>query len=624
MPNPFTQYQGEQVPQINILPYTQGIADSLQRGMSDLGSSIGSVIDKYKQEQKMKETVTPLLIDETSKYIKRDDKGKESLDETAPIYIKNFYDNAIKEGDKDGWLNGAMRIPASATNTAYATHLESQKNLELQYKLNELRRNEESAQFLQEVARQDVPTSEISEYPQKSEVGLLYNPATGKGTNVGKKEDLIKELGIDTSQIFTEEQYNQFKEKNTIKPEDIIAMSVTGNPNFSTNVRFQDLSAERDKNGNTGAFKLVNSVYETLLSNGYPQDKLDSVFKVPTKKGGTGVTSDVQVNEQTFNKAVQLLKSPSLQQAYKNKGINAEAVLPANAENKWIYSPVGAGEEIVKKERQLQDFEISNKRYDVVASRWAKNNQNKFIPSRSLIMKTLGFNELPTYMLPNGQKVVQIGNSVMTQEALSRNMDLNQGVIGTIDGKEGKSRKEIQEEKMFQFGDVDSRGNWTPDEPYKGSGVKVWGYITGDKDRVGKIRDRLKNDAEAIYILENEIIPAFDSLSNQFSPSKVGKLAPSVTKLTQLMRPLILGTSVGGQSDLEFKTLMDKVPNPTEFSINTNFGSHKANAIELLNKIKRSAEANATDGGYTIQIATGGKQPSKKSQEFNSQLRQNK
>jgi len=624
MPNPFTQYQGEQVPQINILPYTQGIANSIQQGMSDLGAGIGGVIERYKQEQKTKETVTPLLVDETSRYIRRDDKGKESLDETAPIYIKNFYDNAVKEGGEDGWLNGAMRIPASATNTAYATHLESQKNLELQYKLNELRRNEESAHFLQEVTRQDVPTTEIDEYPQKSEVGYLYNPATGKDTKVGKKEDLIKELGISTNQILTENQYNELKEKNTIKPEDIIAMSVTGNPNFSTGVKFQDLSAERDKDGKTGAFKLVNSVYETLLSNGYPQDKLDSVFRVPKSKGGTGVTAEVQVNEQTFNKAVQLLKSPSLQQAYKNKGINAEVVQPPEDENRWIYSAVGTGEEIVKKERQLQDFEVSNKKYDVVASRWAKNNPNKFIPSRSLIMKTLGFNELPTYTLPNGQKVVQMGNSIMTQEALSKNVNLNEGVIVTTDGKEGKSRKEIQEEKMFRFGDVDNKGSWTPIEPYKGSGVKVWGYITGTEGRVEKIRDRVKSDSEAIYILENEIIPAFNELSNQWIPEKIGKLEPSITKLTQLMRPVILGNSVGGQSDLEFRTLMEKVPDPRDISIKTNFGGAKANAIELLNKIKKTAEANATDGGYTIQISTGGKQPSKKAQEFSNQLRTNK
>lgn len=447
MPSPFTQYQGEQVPQINILPYTQGIANSLQKGMEDLGKGIGDYIGQYKQEQKIKETVTPLLVDEVNKYIRKDDKGKESLDDTAPTFVKNFYQQSLKEGGEDGWIVGTGRVSASTTGTAWSTLNEWQRNQELNFKLSQLQRQNDIQEFQDAVEREKVAQKEVSTYPVEVQKTQLYNPTTGKTSSVGTREEVLKETGIKPEDLWTDAKVQEYKTQGTIDSASLIGMAITGDANWNSNTKFQDLSGERDKEGNTTPYKLINDVYNKLIESGYPQEKLDSVFKKPRKTGGTGVTAEVQVNEETYNTAIQLLNSKQVQNVYKSKGIDiqpSERPLPPNV---WLSKDMGTSQVIEEKTRHLNNREVLSAKYDAVVSRW---NPKKPIPSRETIINLSGIHSLPTYYTQDGQQVYKIGEGYISSETANRQIRSGQGFGVGGDSQSSSAQTKQGREGFFQ------------------------------------------------------------------------------------------------------------------------------------------------------------------------------
>lgn len=186
----------------------------------------------------------------------------------------------------------------------------------------------------------------------------------------------------------------------------------------------------------------------------------------------------------------------------------------------------------------------------------------------------------------------------------------SKGEFKELTAKKVMTQEEISKENMFSFGLSnssgvklrDKNGNYVPQQIVQGSGVFVSGQISGDADAVKKHREAVKAKSQALNILKNEILPAFDRTGAKWSPKIAGELTPSLTKLRASIRPDVLGT--GSQSDLELKTLIENTPDPTKLlSVRNMVGGEKANAENLVKLLETSLQAEAEDGGFTVKFA---------------------
>jgi hypothetical protein len=124
MASPFQKYQSEQVQQINILPYTQAMADQTQKAMAGLGANIGESIKKYQQSKEEREQMAQVAGGVIGEYMEtvmdaesQDDVTR--LKETAPAHIKDLYKKAEKQGNGD-WVAGLGGL-ANTDFKAWAT-----------------------------------------------------------------------------------------------------------------------------------------------------------------------------------------------------------------------------------------------------------------------------------------------------------------------------------------------------------------------------------------------------------------------------------------------------------------------------------------------------------------------
>ena len=106
MASPFTRYQSEQVPQINILPYTAGIAENLRKGIADFGAGVGKGIESLGLQRQAKEQAASLAQGVINKYMEQDGPEDDAtgevtykISDTAPAHIKDIAKKVEKEPD---------------------------------------------------------------------------------------------------------------------------------------------------------------------------------------------------------------------------------------------------------------------------------------------------------------------------------------------------------------------------------------------------------------------------------------------------------------------------------------------------------------------------------------------
>jgi hypothetical protein len=476
MPSPFGQFKEQQVKPVDILPYTQGIADSLATGIKNLGQGVVEGYVQYKKEQKDKETVLPLAIDEVNKYIRKDDKGKESLDDTAPTYIKDFYTASKNEGLEDGWKAGAGRVATSTVGTFWATHNEALKQKEFEFKLKvqeglaqKAKAEVDALNFNSELTGEEVPTTETNVYNKPVKTAQLYNPNTGGTTNIASVDQVIEEAGItDPTKIWTQEQWGKFVSENTIGSDTKLGISLTGNASFNVDKKFENLPADRDSEGRTMPYKLINGVYTELANQGYPLKKgdkfkdgkvaregLDDIFKKGSKNG-TGYSSEVNITPETYAKAIKLLKQPEFQRAFTDKGLDLTEQMMPVPKDVWVKYDTGDQKNQVTETRNLNELEVINSKYDAVARRWAQYNPNAFIPSRQVIQQLNLGAMITTVTDTLGRKLVQVGSGANTRliPLDTYNKAVSSGKpIGTGDGEKMTAvEKEVKEQNAYLGG----------------------------------------------------------------------------------------------------------------------------------------------------------------------------
>jgi hypothetical protein len=153
MPSPFGQFKEQQVQPINILPYTAGIAESLQKGIAGLGAGIGEAIQGYRNAQSERETVAQMGAYEISKYtypemdtVSEDTgitgngealqrpTGKVLIRETAPAHIVNLFKKAQKSaGEGKDWTTGLANLDSSELKAFYQYNNQFKKDEETQF-----------------------------------------------------------------------------------------------------------------------------------------------------------------------------------------------------------------------------------------------------------------------------------------------------------------------------------------------------------------------------------------------------------------------------------------------------------------------------------------------------------
>ncbi len=103
MPSPFTRYTGEQVQQINILPYTAQIADNLGKSIA----AVGDIVGQYRKNAEEKDKATYLAQGVLNQYMEQDGPEDDATGEvtmkvkdTAPSHIKDLWKKS--QGQPDG------------------------------------------------------------------------------------------------------------------------------------------------------------------------------------------------------------------------------------------------------------------------------------------------------------------------------------------------------------------------------------------------------------------------------------------------------------------------------------------------------------------------------------------
>jgi hypothetical protein len=156
MPSPFGQFKEQQVQPINILPYTAGIADSIQKGISNLGAGIGDAIEGYRNAQSERETVAQMGAYEISKYtypemdtVSEDTgitgngealqrpTGNVLIKESAPAHIVNLFKKAQKTaGEGKDWTAGLAGLDSNELKSFYVANKQYQKDEEEKFNRN--------------------------------------------------------------------------------------------------------------------------------------------------------------------------------------------------------------------------------------------------------------------------------------------------------------------------------------------------------------------------------------------------------------------------------------------------------------------------------------------------------
>lgn len=123
MPSPFAKYQGEQVPQLNILPYTAKIAEDMGKGIA----SIGDIIGKYGAHQNYRKELTTTAAGIINQFMEEGEPtndGKPTVPELsgiAPSHVKDLYKKALKE-NPDNWMDGLAGVSTSDINAFGTLH----------------------------------------------------------------------------------------------------------------------------------------------------------------------------------------------------------------------------------------------------------------------------------------------------------------------------------------------------------------------------------------------------------------------------------------------------------------------------------------------------------------------
>ena len=457
MASPFQRYQSEQVQPINILPYTQAMAENTSKAIAGLGKGIGEGLDKYNQtqeERKQMAMVTGALIEENLETVmdevSQDDVTR--LKETAPSHIRDIYKKAEKQGDGD-WRVGLSGLgntdfKAFATlaqkydadeKVKQAKYVESEKLRIDQYNAETANLNartnakQVAVQTARFKAEQDaikeqkrladlatgiqqtvVPDTEAIFDIQKNrgDIGDLYGPDGELIAGGVEVNDALGALGIKPEEVTTEEEAKrQFREQADYP---VIATTrwLAGNDKF-------DVRADFNTARQTDPLSADRFIRETLKQATYADPKQRENFAKffnsgdieGTLKEGEGLKS------QAYRMAQAVATSPQMRKWSQSQGVQ---LIPPLAKISKAYIKVTGKSET--EDRILRQVEIQEKRREEMryeAFKKAYEKGGKVMPfSLPTYMATQSHRFFPEVKMPDGSIMYKIGDKVYPQNSL--------------------------------------------------------------------------------------------------------------------------------------------------------------------------------------------------------------
>lgn len=132
MPSPFTRYQGEQVQQINILPYTAGIAENIRKGIADIGEGLGAYQNYQAKKTEEKGKATYLANSVLQQYMEQDGPEDDATGEIAykpkadaPQHIVELWKKSQKQPDG---VEGVSTTDLTSFLTVHAKYEQDDEN----------------------------------------------------------------------------------------------------------------------------------------------------------------------------------------------------------------------------------------------------------------------------------------------------------------------------------------------------------------------------------------------------------------------------------------------------------------------------------------------------------------
>lgn len=465
MPSPFSKYQGEQVQQINILPYTQAMANNTQQALTSLGGNLGKAVAGYYDAKNERDYLKAQVQSIAGKYIVQDPEDEAPsnvVKADAPDHIKQIATKVINS--EDGWDNLSSSDMRGFLSNHQRTQQEARIAFDEQYKRDSLAQEKERVNLAKEAnkiakdrafweikkakdeaAIQDAKVEVLNQnidpivrhtFTKKEEVktATFYNQATGEEWN-GPVATAATDLGVSPEDIVSQQQYDALVEGLKAKPEQVVGRVYSRDANFDPTLPLDKQSGVRikDEDGveRTDPQRFIEGMYRASLKAGVNPDAAKRLFF--TNKETGGFNTDINVNEETWAAATKLATKPSIQAVLKRDGVNLTPPVTAGI-NKFALVQGSEGSYIDEKkvttEIKLNEREIWDAKYEAMAEKFRASG--KQIPfSRNQLDTLIGDKSVPSMTLPNGQRIFLFGNKPVSEaqlNALSNGVDIEGGV----------------------------------------------------------------------------------------------------------------------------------------------------------------------------------------------------
>jgi hypothetical protein len=633
MPSPFQKYQSEQVPQINILPYTQAMAEQNANAIAGFGKNLGDAIAKYGQAQQERDELAQVAQSELSKFVipdpaNSDDKDRFKPSDDAPQHSADLINLALKEGDGDvargmaavpmsklkGWYNADTRYQKSVQvetenkfkdrelklrKDANAIALAAQDLAKKEFGLRKADAERKAQDAKEEKAKLDLfrRTTDLSGVVTSKDVDEVIPVFEEVGDIWGKDGELIasnvmlqdgmKALGLKPTDVVTEAQAIAARTEGTGFKHNAVGKYLTQNDKFN----FQAGFSEAIQNGYAesyirNAFKQANAW--SVENTGRELTGLEAIFP-------RGLDGEIQNPARAYELAVKYAQNPQFVDYIKKQGVN---VIPDGAAfNKAFYTVTGKqeyGSKTVVHKMELKEAERLKIRYDAIAA--ASGGSDKLPLSLYQIMAMQPDRFLPSaeITLPDGstQRVYKAGKDWVSSTSL-----VGLGESGTPTTEAGLNIASADRwlrnfNKPQTFGNVTVQfvgginnfaGKWSEDYPLLKQGFT-------DVEQTGKLANEMRqyvNKGLLSKVMDIEARNRFDSL---------------VLRATTYRRYFIAG---GQETEPDAQRLFDIVG-----AMNTSrmvFKDAHLKAIDAFEAILRDkVVGQARQNGFRVAVNKGG------------------
>lgn len=479
MPSPFSQYKGEQIQPINILPYTAQIADTMGKGIAAGIGGIGEAIAKYHQGKAERDELAQTVQGAVSQYVVQDlqnpeDKESYKASDDAPRHSADLINTAIKEGDGDV-AKGIAGMPMSKlrawANLQGKYEKDVQQGIENNFKTKSQEMDAERLRLAAEGQRLENERNQIAAMNSAAEagiraweVGMRAKEFEAKDAERKKVEaqELLKRQVQDVSSIPTSLKVKQqetvltevgdiFRPDGTLlasnvelkdgiqalgfKPEDVVTADTAVKAqklgaNYAFDVVGKYLTGNEKFSLAAGFSGAVKEGYvDQFVRNAFKQADAWSMEKTGKGLVGAdrffpqGIDGKIENPSRAFEVAQKIIQDPNFVDYIKQQGVST---VPDGAVfGKAYYTVTGTSKRDMPVEREVELFQIARERMRFEALAKAAGGEDKLPMSWTAYVMSQPDRFLPQAEIQLGDgsrvRVVKMGDKWTTPESVVSN-----------------------------------------------------------------------------------------------------------------------------------------------------------------------------------------------------------